>query len=540
MIRQQQWGVLLLLGIVAVGAPAQMSSAVIDVEVDVNTDRREINPLIYGVAGASPQQLWELNATWHRLGGNPTSRYNWKANASNRGSDWYFESVPDAGAGQGAMVDRFILDARAARAEPVITVPMGDWVARLGPGRSRLASFSILKYGPQSGADTQWFADAGTGLDQAGRPIRGNDPNDANVRVTADFQQAWVRHLAPRMRYYTLDNEPSLWFVTHRDAHPDGLTMAETASRTLAMSAAIKAADTDAHVLAPEEWGWLGFRYSGADQQWARAHGWRGRFPDRERQGGQDYLPWLLRQWRAEFIRTARRPVDTVSVHYYPEGGEFSRDVTPAMQRLRNRSTRALWDPAYRDESWIGEVVALVPRLRGWVDEHYVAGVPIALTEYNWGADHHMSGAMAQADVWGIFGREGLDMAARWGTPPVGSPTFDVMKLFRNYDGRRSTFGDVSVRALAPDPDTLAVFAAERRSDGRLTVMVLNKRLDQSVVARLRVSGLATSAKAERYQLAGGQGITRLPDVPADRDRLALAVPAQSVTLLVVDLRRSR
>ena len=32
------------------------------------------------------------------MGGNNTSRYNWKLNADNRANDWYFESIADASA----------------------------------------------------------------------------------------------------------------------------------------------------------------------------------------------------------------------------------------------------------------------------------------------------------------------------------------------------------------------------------------------------------------------------------------------------------
>ncbi|MFY0573367.1 hypothetical protein ACN28S_02470 [Cystobacter fuscus] len=51
------------------------------------------------------------------------------------------------------------------------------------------------------------------------------------------------------------------------------------------------------------------------------------------------------------------------------------------------------------------------------------------------------------------------------------------MKLYRNYDGRKSTFGDVSVACSVPEPDHLSAFAAQRTSDGALTVMVVNKVL---------------------------------------------------------------
>ena len=50
------------------------------------------------------------------------------------------------------------------------------------------------------------------------------------------------------------------------------------------------------------------------------------------------------------------------------------------------------------------------------------------------------------------------------------------MKMYRNYDGNRSTFGDTSVRATRHrQPDNLSVFAAERTADGALTVMVIAK-----------------------------------------------------------------
>ena len=105
-------------------------------------------------------------------------------------------------------------------------------------------------------------------------------------------------------------------------------------------------------------------------------------------------------------------------MHYYPQGGEFSDDVSTAMQLRRNRSTRSLWDPNYVDETWIDDKVQLIPRLKGWVNTYY-PGTQIGITEYNWGAESHINGATTQADILGIFGREGLDLATRWTTPAV-------------------------------------------------------------------------------------------------------------------------
>ena len=100
----------------------------------------------------------------NRLGGNNTSRYNWQPNADNRGSDWYFESIPYTSSAAGEVGDSFISDSEASGARPMVTIPMVGWVAKVGSGRSKLASFSIAKYGAQSANDWQWYPDAGNGL----------------------------------------------------------------------------------------------------------------------------------------------------------------------------------------------------------------------------------------------------------------------------------------------------------------------------------------------------------------------------------------
>jgi hypothetical protein len=404
----------------------------------------------------------------------------------------------------------------------MITIPMLGWTAKLGPNRAKLAGFSVAKYGAQQYTDP-YMPDAGNGVQANGSEITGNDPNDANMQVDALFQQAWVRHLVTTwggVPYYLLDNEPSIWHATHRDVHSTGATMDEIVAKMRDHAQRIRQADPRALICGPEEWGWVGYFYSGYDQQWAAAHDWSS-FPDRAAHGGAEYVPWLVSQLRGL--------LDIVTVHYYPQGGEFSDDVSTAMQLRRNRSTRSLWDPTYVDDSWIADKVRLIPRMREWA-----GGLPIGITEYNWGAESNMNGATAQADVLGIFGREGLDLAARWTTPATGSPAYDAIRIYRNYDGAKSSFGDVSVSASAPNPDAVAVFAAQRTSDGALTVMIVTKVLTGTVSATLRLANFTPGAAAQRWQLATGAHITRLGDVDAGGGALSLTLPAKSVTLLVL------
>ena len=476
----------------------------------------------------------DLNCPLNRLGGNNTSRYNWQVNADNRGADWYFESIAYGSSTAGEVGDTFVSQSTAGGARPMLTIPTIGWVARVGGGRSKLASFSIAKYGAQTGNDWQWYPDAGNGVKSGGGNVVGNDPTDASVLVDSAFQKAWVAHLAAtwgpasaaNVRYYLLDNEPSIWFSTHRDVHPAGPPMEEIRDKALDYAARIKEADAGALVVGPEEWGWSGYFYSGADQQYGSLHGWSS-LPDRAAHGGRDYLPWWLDALRRDGIRNGRRLLDVFSVHYYPQGGEFSDDVSTAMQQRRNRSTRSLWDPNYVDETWINDTVRLVPRLEEWVGAWYPF-TKTAVTEYNWGAESHINGATAQADVLGIFGREGLDLATRWTTPDASTPTYKAIKIYRNYDGAKSSFGDVNVRATAPDPDTLSAFAAFRSDDAALTVMVVHKRLTGSAALTLNLSNFAAGSAAQAWQLDASNAITRLADVAVSGGSLAATLPAQT------------
>src|SRR5213075_764739 len=174
----------------------------------------------------------------------------------------------------------------------------------------------------------------------------------------------------------------------------------------------------------------------------------------------------------------------------------------------------------------------LIPRLRNWVSTYYYAGSPIAITEYNWGAENHINGATTQADIYGIFVRAGLDVAARWTTPAATTPTYKAMKMYRNYDSNRSTFGDTSVRAASTaNPDGLSVFAAERSGDGALTMMVVSKVLSGSTPITINLANFAPAAAAEAWQLTASNIITRAADVAVSGGALVTSVPAQSVTL---------
>jgi hypothetical protein len=516
------------------------TNANVTIQIDARAGGRPISPLIYGVAFApASNQLQDLNVPIHRSGGNATTRYNWQLNATSHAADWYFESLAETSSAPGGDGDSFIQESKDGGAQAMLTIPIIGWVANLQPNRNGLASFSVAKYGPQTATDP-WWPDAGNGVSTNGLHITNNAPTDANIIADTNFQAGWVRHLTNQwglaasggLRYYLMDNEWSIWHSTHRDVHPVGATMDEVLGKFCATATMVKAIDPNALVAGPEEWGWLGYFYSGYDQQYGSLNGW-GVLPDRAAHGGQDFAPWFLSQVNSRGQAAGRRLLDVFTLHCYPQGGEaLSNGVSASMQLLRNRSTRSLWDTNYVDESWINSIVMLIPRMKNWVATNY-PGTLTGITEYNWGADDSMNGATAQADLLGIFGREGLDLATRWTCPNPGTPAYNAFKMYRNYDGNKSTFGDTNLPAAAPNPDSLAVFAALRASDGAMTLMVINKDLNNAAPVTLAVTNFAASGPAQVWQLSSNN-ISHLAGVPFTNGTISNVVPAQSITLFVL------
>jgi hypothetical protein len=227
--------------------------------------------------------------------------------------------------------------------------------------------------------------------------------------------------------------------------------------------------------------------------------------------------------------------------HYYPQ---ISGGTDADANALRLRSTRSLWDPTYVEESWIGPSGVNAPPLqfirtmKTWVAQYY-PGTKTAITEYNWGALDTINGALTESDVLGIFGREGLDLATMWGEPQPTQPGAYAFRMYRNYDGAGSRFGDVSVSAVSSDQGQLAVYGAQRLCDNALTLMVVNKTgTDQAAplsIARFNGNG---TAQRFTYSPTDLSSIVHGADLPVRRGRIDATYPANSVTLLVLPARR--
>ena len=116
-------------------------------------------------------------------------------------------------------------------------------------------------------------------------------------------------------------------------------------------------------------------------------------------------------------------------------------------------------------------------------------------------------------------------MAARWATPASTTPTYKAIKMYRNYDGNQSSFGDTSVSASVPNPDNVSAFAAARSADGALTIMVVNNLL-RGRRRRRSTSAISHRGAAQPWQLTSANAITRIADL-APRHGIVVAPGAE-------------
>lgn len=527
-----------------------VAAAAVNVGVDLTANVHPFSPLIFGVAYGDTSRNAQMGYTVDRWGGNSTTRYNWQTDFHNTANDYYFENIPDCTAPTcagtppaGNSADTFVHGAFGAGAQPLLTIPTIGWTPRPDSAKQHpyTVGFSVAKYGAQQSVDP-WDTNAGNGYRTNGTAITGNDPADTSVVAPPSFEQGWIAHLQSAfgiaanggVKLYTLDNEVMLWNSTHRDVHPAPATYDEIWSKTVAYASAIKQQEPGALVTGPVTWGYCDLFGSAADNCVDGT--------DRLAHGGLPFVAWYLQQVCANPLSGGKHLVDYLDLHYYPQGTNVSLSDAddPVTARVRLRALKELYDPTWVSESWIanlGDADAnhydkpdLIPRVRAWISQ-YCPGTKLAITEYNWGNDGTVSGAVAQAEVLAIFAREGVDMATRWIAPAAGTNAEKGFSIFLNYDGSGSKVLGDSVGATSANVDQIGAYAFH--GDARTFVLLTNK---DSVAHD--VSLTFNTPHVAAWKLYGFTGATALAQTGSgsmNSPSLTLtALPALSASLLVV------
>lgn len=565
---------------VNLAAPATVAGPAL--KVDAGNQTRAISPYIYGVNAylLDSTTAKNINVPIDRWGGDSTSRYNYLLDVTNSAADWYFENGDGTGGdglpavpGEKAF-DALVLSNNSIGAKTLGTVPVQGWVAKDNIN----CGFPASSYPSQYSFDP-YNSNCGDGEMPNQTDITGNDPTATSTAVGPSWAGNWVSYLVGKfgsaanggVAIYDLDNEPSWWDATQRDVHPVAFTYDEVTTNGIATAAAVKAADPTAAVSGPVIDFWWDYFYSKKDVE----SGWSSGSPcfgpwsnpiDRQAHNGIPLIEYYLQQFAAYEATNNVRLLDYVDLHTYfaaqynGASVAFTTAGDTGMQQARLNSTRVFWDSTYTDPNYQqpnyttdlnyttscsppAQAPQVIPMMMGWVAKDY-PGTKLAIDEYNWGGLESINGALAQADILGIFGREGLDLGTFWPTtnPTSQVPGMTAFQIYRNYDGANSTFGDMALASTSGNQGNLSVYGALRTADSNVTVVVINKTYGD-LTSTLSLANFTPNgaAKVFLYSSANLGAIVAQPSLtvipPAaggTNSSLSTTFPAQSITLLVV------
>ncbi len=534
--------------------PLTVTSAVAaDITATVNGGTTfAISRFIYG--GNFINQGWDGGATppemtFNRLGGNRATAYNWETNYSNAGADYFhhndqlYSSSTTPGDGVAINADPTFARGQAFMA----TIPMLGYVS----GDACNCDVGVTDADRANRLATRF---------KVSKAVKGSaftlTPNQTDATVYQDEFANWFESRYPGRTtnatapvFFSLDNEPDIWHVTHDEIQsnigdnpntPRLQTYTGFTDTSVVYAKAIKAVLPNAMIFGPATATYTGIALLG-------------RYPTPDPvYGTQNFFDVYLDRMNAAGTAAGKRLLDVLDLHFYPQNGTGNGSITndyatqdAAMIQARVQAPRSLWDPTYDDGSWVvsaaGGPIRLIPRIRDQIAAHY-PGTKIAVTEYNYGRGGDISGGVAQADVLGIFGREGVFAASLW---PLGAGAyggsgavayaymFGAFKIFRNYDGAGSAFGDTGLNATTSDATLSSVYAS-RTSSGKTVLVVINKATTAKVL-RITLTGVGSPTVAQVYVLkSGNANPTRGTDVTVSGGAISYTMPALSVTTLAL------
>ena len=491
--------------------PATTSTASITVNA---TTFKAISPYIYGVNSADFAGMGK-GFTLTRQGGNRLTAYNWENNASNAGSDYFYQNDGYMGAtNEPGWTGRTFVQASVANgAAPLVTVQTVGYVSadKNGGGDVRNTPNYLAVRFKQS------------------LPTKGSafvyPPNTADAFVYQDEFVSFINQFAkpglPVM--FNLDNEPDLWSSSHPEVHPKPVTYAELMDNNITYAKAIKAVVPSGLVFGPASYGWSGYRtLQGATDA-----------------NGRDFLSFYLAGMKQAELANGKRLLDALDLHWYPEAvGDGIRIIdpsdSPGLADARIQAPRSLWDPTYVENSWIAQSIGnkpikLLPDTFSRIASNY-PGTKLSFGEYNYGGDNAISGAIAEADVLGIFGRYGVFAAANWQLNASAKAMLAGFKAFRNFDRAGKNFGDQSLPVSGETAASNSVYAAlDSTTPGRMTLVVINKSLATTPFA-ISFTGF-NPGNAKAYSITAGNFINPITTAATITGGIVhLNAPQRSVT----------
>lgn len=562
-------------------------------KINTSLEKKSISPLIYGYnayADGTNRTGWNnqggqaalqsLNLASRRLGGNSMTSFNWENGVTNSGDDWCNSSNAAVSAATGAG-DPSQTSGLAYYTPGAGLINFHDQSLTLNtysllqlPAAGKLPKDIINLYPPATckGSDL-WQSAAGPSNIDTARwlDIVNDKPTTVGALSTSPSLADNVVYIDEELNFliqqygnaansrgikgYELDNEPDLWHHwadvnngsgTHYNLYPNLTTVGDVFQRNIALAMTVKRMDATAQTYGPALSGYLGLFSLWAVWDGVQSHqpaDWANynvepfatnNTGDRYRYNGMTLANAYLSSMKQASQTANQRLLDVFSFHYYPQASYTPID--------RVQAARSLWDANYVEPTWItqtgngftdGRGLQIVPKLKQAIADFY-PDTKLAITEYDFGGRDDISGAIAQADALGIFGKQGLYLATYFGD--AEGFIASGFKIFRNYDGNKSVFPEISVQAISSNNANGAVYAAVSAADPNTLHIIAINRLATSLSSSFQITNPTSFKIAQVWGVSGtSTAITARTGVSnIASNKFSYRLPASSVMHFVL------
>ncbi|MBE6880605.1 MAG: glycoside hydrolase [Ruminococcaceae bacterium] len=514
---------------------AYAETQAVDITVSPSQEHKSISPYIYGVN--TGVDLNKVSAESIRLGGNRLSAYNWENNVSNAGSDWHHNS------------DMYLVNDVD---EDIKNLP-GSPALQLSRDADdhdipyTLLTLQMLGY---TSSDKK-----GTVKEDKAAPSEFWDKvvnrKGSEFTLTPDtkdgyvYMDEYINYLINTLgdsssetgiKAYALDNEPALWHHTHSRVQSQQLTCAELIEKSVDLAKTIKEMDSGAEVFGPSLFGYSAFDNFAGASDWMEL---------RRQNLYRSFMDYYLDEMSKAEKECGTRLLDVFDIHFYTEQkgacGERSCNHYDNDECIQARldSVRSLYEKGYRENSWIADMGArlfpLLPTIEKSINTYY-PGTKLAFSEYNFGGGDHISGAVVQADMLGVFAEYGVYFASIWSFDK-NEYQLSAINMFTNYDGAGNGFGDTLVKSEYESENISVYSSIDKDDENKVKVMVINRSIHDETPVNITLSSDKKYIGADVYSLYGDSPeIKQLQKVDAITDNaFAYTLPALSVTEFIIN-----
>ncbi|MGN0642754.1 MAG: glycoside hydrolase family 44 protein [Huintestinicola sp.] len=446
-------------------------------DVDINTDKGKtaISPYIYGINDQG--SLTGIKPTVIKQCSDAVSSYNWETNYSNSGKKGLYTNDV-------ALIDSYpssMWDSPALYTESMINR------AQLYNIPVRLVTLQLMGY---VAADSMGIVSPG----ETGRwntiGLRKNEAYLSQPDTDDDvvYIDEYVSYLVDKygsvseggINGYFLDSEPDKWESKYEVLGLEPITADELIERSVTLADSIKTIDSKAFVFGPSVSGLQGCIDLGNSDSDANSSIFDG--------GYSWFIDYYLAQMRSAGEKLDKRLLDVLDIHYYTEaltpiGISVLYNDDPISNAFRMQAVRTLWDSDYTENSSTAlinkQFTPLIPTLQASIRMNY-PGTRLSFSEYDFGGGNNISGAIAQVDALGTFAREEVYLACLSPVSEDYSYQKAALRLFTDYDGNGSSFGDTLVKASNGGDTMSSVYAATDSNDPRSLNIILTNQNQQN------------------------------------------------------------